>query len=353
MRPSGVNDLDFLGALVHGRRSRLAEGKRLDALCRLRTLPELVHTLYPDSEFHAAAEFQSRLVKDFAAELVDLLRYLEGSGAELLAWILARFQVENIKVMVRGLVNHVPFQELWPFIVPLPHGLELDVEVFVKAESLDDFIARLPQSMPRRWLKKAAASFREQARTFFLEAALDGGYFQELLACTEALPNEELELLRPLVLQEVDSFHLMLTLRGKFHYGLTPEQLLPLHVPGSGITTGRFAAMCADPEPLTAAARAVGRALDSLSSSPETAPRVGTPELSVFEALAWQRFLRLANRAFRRSHMGLGTVVGYLGIRRVEVANLITLSEAIRTGLAAEAISPRLIPRQDLEPAYV
>ena len=69
--------------------------------------------------------------------------------------------------------------------------------------------------------------------------------------------------------------------------------------------------------------------------------------------LAWKRFLRLANRAFRRSHMDLGAVVGYAGIRRVEVANLISLSEAIRTGMAAEVIRARLIPRNDLESADV
>jgi vacuolar-type H+-ATPase subunit C/Vma6 len=51
--------------------------------------------------------------------------------------------------------------------------------------------------------------------------------------------------------------------------------------------------------------------------------------------------------------MDLGAVVGYAGIRRVEVANLISLSEAIRTGMAAEVIRARLIPRNDLESAYV
>jgi V/A-type H+/Na+-transporting ATPase subunit C len=353
MKQPGVKDLDFLGALLHGRRSRLAEEKRLDALCRLRTLAELGHAVYPDTEPRGAEDFQSRLAQDLVRELSDWLRHLEGAGADLLAWMLARFQVENVKVLVRGLANRVPFAELRQYIVPLPHGLAVDIEALGKAESLDDFIARLPLGIPRRWLRNAATLYREQFRTFFLEAALDCGYFQELLALAEALPEEARETVKPLILQELDTFHLMLVLRGKFHYGLTPEQLLPLHVRGSGISTERFAAMCAHPDPLTAAARAVGRVLDALPFSPETAPGPGTVDLAVFEALAWKRFQRLANRAFRRSHMGLGTVVGYLGIRRVEVANLITVSEAIRTGLTAETISARLIPRQELEPAYV
>jgi len=46
--------------------------------------------------------------------------------------------------------------------------------------------------------------------------------------------------------------------------------------------------------------------------------------------------------------MGLGAIVGYAGLRRVEVANLITISEGIRGGMAAEAIRGRLIPRADI-----
>ena len=43
--------------------------------------------------------------------------------------------------------------------------------------------------------------------------------------------------------------------------------------------------------------------------------------------------------------MFAGVVAGYAGIRRVEVANLITLAEGIRAGMRAEALRARLIPR--------
>ena len=49
MKPPSDNDLDFLGALLHGRRSRLVEERRLEALCRLQSLPELGFTVYPDA----------------------------------------------------------------------------------------------------------------------------------------------------------------------------------------------------------------------------------------------------------------------------------------------------------------
>ncbi len=79
----------------------------------------------------------------------------------------------------------------------------------------------------------------------------------------------------------------------------------------------------------------------------EDGPKDGSTviDASVLEGLAWKRFFRLANLAFRRSHMGLGTIMGYMGLRRMEAANLITISEGIRSDMAAETIRGRLIPR--------
>ena len=68
-------------------------------------------------------------------------------------------------------------------------------------------------------------------------------------------------------------------------------------------------------------------------------------DASTLEGLVWKRFFRLANLAFRQSHMGLAAIIGYIGVRRVEVANLITISEGIRNGMTAETIRGRLIPR--------
>ena len=70
------------------------------------------------------------------------------------------------------------------------------------------------------------------------------------------------------------------------------------------------------------------------------------------EALAWQRQARLANRAFRRSVAGLGMLVGYAGLRRLEVARGISLAEGIRLGVPADALQARLLPRAQTEVAH-
>jgi vacuolar-type H+-ATPase subunit C/Vma6 len=70
-------------------------------------------------------------------------------------------------------------------------------------------------------------------------------------------------------------------------------------------------------------------------------------DAATLETLAWNRYLRLARRAFRNNHMGLGAVVAFTAIRRIEVANLITLSEGIRTDMEPDVIRRRLVPSDE------
>ena len=345
METVATTDLDYLTARLHGRRSRMAEAERLDALCQLRAIPDLGRALRPEFNFQTAANLQRQLLQDLVQEYSFCLRHLDGAGHELVSWLRSRFQIENLKVLLRGFLNHTPFDALEEHLVPQPRELALDAQALLDAETMEAFAKRLPAGWPRKQLLAAMAAHRDEPSAFFFEAALDSGYFRELIERLERLPTAERELIAPLVWQQVEMFHLMLAVRGKFNHGLTAESLFPLRVSGSGAAAERFKAMLAAPDIATAAKLGLGHSFDELPAD--------AMDPAILEALGWRRFLRLANGAFRRSHMGLAAVIGYLEIRRVETANLITLSEGIRTGVTAEKIRARLIPWANLETVYV
>jgi len=344
-----VNDVDYLAGRLHARRSRMAEGGRLDVLCSLPGVDDLLRTIYLFNTPPSVEEFQRRRVGDLVQELAGYAPHLAGAGGRLFAWLLVRFQVENLKVLLRGVMTATPLATLQIHLLSLPAGLEADASSLASAGSPGDFAARLPKGPLRASLQKAVVTYHEQPRSFFFEAALDRGYHGEALARAEALENADQEEIRPLVQQEVDIFHLMLVARGRFVYDLPPAQLLPLHVRGTRISRGRFAAMLADPDLQTAAGRVFGCVV-------ETAPPVRGETVSTaadLETAAWTRFLYLANHAFRCSHIGLGVVIGYTGLRRVETANLITLSEGLRATREGARIRERLIPRITVESSHV
>lgn len=347
-----VNDLDYLAACLHGRRSRLAEGERLKAVCGLPDVSELGSAVYPEAEFHSAADFQRRLARDLVRELTGFLKHLEGAGADLLAWLLVRFQAENIKVLLRDLLHRTPLETPEEYLLSLPPHLALNMPALTAAESLEEFTERLPSGALRKSLREALGLYADEPRSFFLEGALDRGYFEELLARAERIAGEERDWIQPIVLQEAEAFQLMLAVRGRFHYRIAPPMLSPLRIRRSRISSERFAAMLAAPDILAAATLAVGHALDVLPSGRGAGNSAVPVTSSNLETLAWRRFLRLSNRAFRRSHVGLGVVIGYVGVRRVEVANLTTLSEGLRSGAAAKSLRSRLFPGAEFDAVY-
>jgi vacuolar-type H+-ATPase subunit C/Vma6 len=223
----------------------------------------------------------------------------------------------------------------------------------MKAETPEAFATHLPPGSPRKLLSTILAAQRDVAGPFLFEAALDSGHYQELLARIQPLADEDRAAIEPLVREEVEFFHFQLVVRGKFNHGLTPGSLAALAVSSSGAAAGRFEAMLAGADIATVAKIAVSHVFDELPATRNGIEMNDGFNPATLEALAWNRLLRLANGAFRRSHMGLGAVVGYLQLRRMEVANLITLSEGIRTGMAAEKIRARLIPRGNTEALHV
>ena len=68
MKPPSAADLDFLGGVLHARRSRLAQAERLEGLCRVRDMPELLRATYPEGESMSIGDFQRRLVQDLVQE---------------------------------------------------------------------------------------------------------------------------------------------------------------------------------------------------------------------------------------------------------------------------------------------
>ncbi len=334
MAPQTATDLDYLAANVHARRSRMAEGDRLRGLLRLRTVPDLAEAVLAGAgPVATAADLQRRLIRNQAAELADLAGGVGGAGGSLLAWLAARFQVENLKVLARGFARRLRPEAVRPHLVPVGPAPP-DPAPLVTAADVDTFVALLPEGPLRQGAARGAALYRESPRSFALEAGLDAGYLRELVARADAAPDRE-HVRRP-VAQEVGEFQMMLAARGRFVFGLDADVLEPF-----ALRPGSLAPLLAAADLEGLARTAVGRAIDRMPPGED-----GAVDPADLEALAWDRYWRLANWTFRRSHMGLGAVVAYTALRRVELANLIRLSEGVRLGLEPETIRGRLIPRE-------
>jgi vacuolar-type H+-ATPase subunit C/Vma6 len=335
-------DLVYLAARIHARRSRIADAQRLEALCRLQSLQELGRAVLPEREAASVPGFQRRLVLGWLEEMEELASGLSPRRARMIEAFSSRLRVEDLKLLVRGLATHLPRKSLHNrFLRPIADKALASVATL---EDLAALLAARPSAEGPGSREDPSDVGVPSPSPFALETFLDRGYFQGLLAAMEGLEPSDRGRIRALVQQEVDHFHLMLVVRGRFLRGLGAQALLPWHVPGTGITRSIFAAMLSDSDLPRAVGRADGIALDDL-------PPPERLEANVLEAHAWSRFLRLAHRTFLDGGMEFAVVVGYAALRRVEVANLITLSEGIRLGVPANAIRGRMVSRSGPEAA--
>ncbi len=336
MAQAAIRDIDFLAARLHGRRSTLAEGGRLDDLCRLHTVGELCRAVGVDLGPQPSADaFQRHVLADYADELKTLAESVPAEYAAFFEWQRYRFHVENAKVVLRGLWAKKSADEINARMIgeSLPPG-------FHTADALPDDpaeIARLVDVAP--CLADTVAALSEVyvllPSLFTLETALDTGYFSELMRRASQCRGDEGGV-GALARQETATFLTMLALRGAGNYRLQPAVLGAFYVEGAPLSRATFARIASAPIP------------DAIEAASDIAFDKLPPDAQIHdvEAACWSRYLRLANRLFRRGHMNVAAVAGFLGIRRVEVANLITMSEGLRLGMDGRELRARLIPRE-------
>lgn len=322
-----IRDLDYLAATLHGRRGRLAEGTRLDSLLSLKTLPELARSLAIPQGNLTATDFQQHLVHQLATEIPLLCRHLSGPESDWVFWAGMQFHLANLKLLIRAILSNQPPETALACWLELPGGLNRDTAKTLAASSLATLVARFEAHPLGPILKETVDSYPDPSAPFLLEAALDCGYFREWLKRTAALSGADHNSIRRLVIHEVDTFHHLLILRGRHHYHLSPAALAPFHVNGTDLPHERYLALLNAPD--------------------------SRPDGSSLEKQAWSRYLRLAHRTFRASHTGFGVVAGYIGLRRMEVANLISVSEGIRAGIPRDEVRPHMLPIVNPEPSHV
>lgn len=314
-------DTDHVLARLHGRRSRFAVAGRHDELRRAATVEALAAELLPDAQARTASELQRVLVARSAAEISDLARQFRGCPRAFLSWLLARWGLENLKTILRAFLSGRNSGETEHLLLPLPDRPAFDTASLLGADNFRTFCHRIRNGVFRDSLVASSVETAAVAHLFLAETHLDHGYLRELLRVSHTLSATDRDEIKELVDQESCAFLLALVARSRFGFGLARERLQHFHIAGASMLRWRFAAMLSAADLESAARLAVGYALDEV-------PAPCTP--ATLEASTWRRFERLANRAFRRGHMSFGAAVGFVALRRMELAILITRIESVR-----------------------
>lgn len=264
----------------------------------------------------------------------SLTTSLQGRARELLAWYGRRFDIENLKAVVRAIHFDLDRERIWSMLLPLPEPT-LPWRTLVETGSVPGLVDRLSATAYGRPLAPALERYQQESSPFFLEVALDLFYFRRLLRLIGVLRKKDRTQAERFLGRWIAVQNLLWAFRYRDHGGMSPEEIVnyTLHrAPGAGVDMVRRIALGS---PLAAEAARFGFVL------PDGAE--GLDALHRLERLAAREMRRRAEATLAGPIFHLGGVLAYLFLLESEIADLTALIEGKLTGHPPDELRGRLL----------
>jgi len=287
-----------------------------------RGLPQLA--IGYDSLDHRSLE--QRIITEMLDETKVLIRPLSGMERTFLIYWTERFEVSNVKTLLRGKMTGERPAVLLTRLTPMGAFARLDVQDLAHAEDVSELLRRLEAGPYAGIVRQARRAFEEGHDPFILDAALDRGYYEGLVHRAHPLENAVGASFRHLMGPLIDRTNLVWLLRYRFNYNLPPAQVYFLLVASRySLSSSRLrelaalgsmeAILAALPEPQRSLIQGVDDipgVSASMERAAETAAKVlhsGAPAVS--RAFAYlilrERDLRSVRAVLRGRHLKLPT----------------------------------------------
>jgi len=343
MKPAAIT---YIVTRTHGLRTHLITPRDIQFLAKTKSLREvsdnLLKTEYgteisklPTKEVDA-----STLEGIFFKTLVDryflIAREAQGKMQELLNAYCTRFEVENIKRILRARHGNKISEE--PSLIPLSREHTLvNFQALLNAKDVDEAVGLLRETVYRP-LSEKLELYRQADVTMVLEAALDNIYFGRLWQLVQEVSDGAG--LKDLIGGEIDLHNLLITFSLKardLSANLIDEVLLssshrlPLRRLRA-LTKGRLedAPNTLTTPPFSKLASAALTAVSGGSSMP-------------LERIILKQLYEEASTALRTRFLEAGYVIAYLLLCECEARNLLTIATGKQLAVSEEQISQNLL----------
>ncbi|KAF0100095.1 MAG: hypothetical protein FD187_1423 [bacterium] len=173
---------------------------------------------------------EQRIIAELLNETTVLIRPLTGAARAFLLYWTERFEVSNVKTLLRGKMTGERPAALINRLTPMGAFGRLDVQDLAHAEDLAELLRRLEAGPYAGIVRQARRAFEEGQDPFILDAALDRGYYEGLARRAQPLENEAGASFRRLMGTLIDRINLVWMLRYRFNYNLPPAQVYYLLV---------------------------------------------------------------------------------------------------------------------------
>ncbi len=312
----------YLLAKVRGKLARLVEDVELDRLAEVdrdAVLQRLRESGYADAIDDSWDRLSDRIRQAFLNDIADLIHSLYEYRRTLLLDVLARYRLENLKIIIRAQLHRIPADEVKQHLFSLAWE-DVDYHRLLELPGLEAVIRELPWEEYRKRLNAIHRQVGDKQVAFPYESGLDAIYLQRLISQFQNGPMSARRILKNIVLKELLSW----TFRLKNYGQSFPEMVNILPDFRPVIAQDELRHIVEDNEGW----REIGRLL-----GPELAgelERMDDFDLTALEKLFDRKIMKAIRESFVMHPFGAGVAVGYIFIKERELSRLIEIIEQVR-----------------------
>jgi len=210
------------------------------SLCVAQDLEELL-TLLADTPYgsylarkgkaitprHAVYEVNSRLAKVYG----EIITLVSDAGKALLQQLRRRFEVDNLKAILRGIEAGASPRQIRLVLFPLESETILPVEEMLRVRTIDEAVEQLQGTFYHSILSHAMSRYAEERSLFPLEVALDLDYYRTLWSYISKLNGMDKRWALRLIGTRMDIINLMWAVRYRIYHHLSEEEIINYTLP--------------------------------------------------------------------------------------------------------------------------
>lgn len=341
-----VEKYSFINAKIRGMKSRLFDEERYRHLMETTQLDALVKALietdYGDELLELGTgeaditEVIKALDRNLIAAYKTILKFFTSKKENaFIVHLISRLEVENLKTILRGKFKGIGPLLISDALIPTNGLSNINYDGLINSKDIEEFVSDLGLTRYGAHLKQVLPLFMKERRTALLERPLEESYYFTVYNSLESLKGYDGRIMRTYLGTIVDCFNIMGALRYRIYYEVPAEIVKTMILPM------RFRLTMTEAESLVHATEHdymeivgntyYGRHVGNYKSLPEL-------EMGLNRVMA-----AAARKVLSGSPFNIGTIIGYLALKEIEVSNLKCIAEGKRHNLPEEEIEESLV----------
>jgi len=347
------NDYGYSNARIRGMRSRLLRTQQLEQLMSATDIRQIIQEL---TQTEIGPFLEETLIHGMTAEAVDealkrnlvatyrkVLKFLNEEALYICSTLLGRWDVFNVKTIVRGKHMHLSAKEIGEGLLPVGALSQIDLDGLIAQDDVRGVVDlattwELPQGPA---LRSGYQDYQRTGELADLELALDH-YFATWAAKRMSRKSRNYAIARGILSMQVDILNLVMIFRAA-RENLTPEQSQDYFLlGGSDVDLEMYQRLAAlsDIDDIMDGLRGTryGKLLDDAAML-----YLESLSLAVFERALEDYFMRKVLALAGSDPLGIGIPIAYLWGKQNEVTNLRIIVKGVAVGMPADRTRRELI----------